>query len=147
MRNLKKIAEAQLALETQPLERHSFWAVLVRCTRRVCPGSIRSDIRSLGHLSSLPRDKWEGRDSPLAKNPRQELLSERRDLNPRPPRPKRGALPGCATFRLEARNLRQEPRQSYKESNEQYIQTSEESQNGLSPAQPQFRILFLTLSP
>jgi hypothetical protein len=30
--------------------------------------------------------------------------SERRDLNPRPPRPKRGALPGCATFRREIKN-------------------------------------------
>ena len=27
------------------------------------------------------------------------LLSERRDLNPRPPEPHSGTLPGCATFR------------------------------------------------
>src|SRR4030065_2170857 len=27
------------------------------------------------------------------------LMSERRDLNPRPPEPHSGTLPGCATFR------------------------------------------------
>jgi hypothetical protein len=36
-------------------------------------------------------------------------LSERGDLNPGPPEPHSGALPGCATLRLSSTSLRNHP--------------------------------------
>src|SRR3954463_170825 len=53
--------------------------------------------RAIQERSDLPtvsgncRHPWEG-------------WSEWQDLNLRPPRPERGALPGCATLRLEGRS-------------------------------------------
>src|SRR5215213_4926061 len=51
------------------------------------------DPRTLGFADSFGKlpPPWEG-------------WSEWQDLNLRPPRPERGALPGCATLRLEGRS-------------------------------------------
>ena len=62
-----------------------------RCSARPAPGNGQTDHRRYGYPG-------------FSGNFAGKTWSEWQDLNLRPPRPERGALPGCATLRLEGRS-------------------------------------------